>query len=76
MSALMSVATLGIVVLFAVAVVVGRMEGRVNRDARQRIADKMEALIALERHLAEQREELLQLEEALAEECERHRESK
>lgn len=73
MSALMSVAAIGIIVLLGLAVVVGRLEGRANREAWLRIAEKRRALADLERHLAEQREELLDWESALSEESELRR---
>lgn len=69
----MSVAAIGIIVLLGLAVVVGRLEGRANRDAWLRIAEKRRALADLERHLAEQREELLDWESALSEESELRR---
>lgn len=73
MSALMSVATIGLIVLIGLAAVVGRLEGRANRDARAAVAGKRRALAEWERRLAEQHDELVRWEEALTDESERRR---
>lgn len=73
MTTLMSVATIGLIVLIGLAAVVGRLDGRANRDAWAAVAGKRRALAEWERSLAEHRDELVEWEGALAEENERRR---
>lgn len=69
----MSVAVIGIIVLIGLAAVVGRLEGRANRDAWVVIAEKRRELAAWERTLTAHRNELSDWEEALIDESERRR---